>query len=224
MKGFSIKGKRRDLQAEESTAPGPGNYKLPSTLAKRAFSVGRANRRPLNDSDARFPGPGTYESNLNATSIGGKFGAGERFQKGQTEETPGPGSYNQFKDEIARRKSDASKDRLRKILIDPLSKESMPGPGSYNPTFSNVWFASPGFKVGTSKRSQVEQNSLNPGPGNYDFKDTHPTNSYSFGNAIRRKELKKSLFDPGPGSYDLPHTIGLLPSYVFPEGPKKMNL
>eukprot|EP01017_Pseudomicrothorax_dubius_P008295 TRINITY_DN12719_c0_g1_i2.p1 TRINITY_DN12719_c0_g1~~TRINITY_DN12719_c0_g1_i2.p1 ORF type:complete len:155 (+),score=11.22 TRINITY_DN12719_c0_g1_i2:92-556(+) len=152
------------------------------------------------------------------------FGTGDRASIVQNAFTPGPGTYFVSEEITENKKEPPPGDGLRQNIQDPTRKENTPGPGAYDPTHSTVWQSTPGYRLGYSGRSQSERNRGIPGPGQYDVRGDLDGSKYSFGLSLKKKGLKKSLFDPGPGSYDIPHSIGVVPKYVYGENSLKIQL
>ena len=56
--------------------------------------------------------------------------------------------------------------------------ETVPGPGAYTPT-NAVLQTSPNYRVGTSKRKELAEKSLTPGPGSYNFNNSKEAPSWT---------------------------------------------
>lgn len=108
--------------------------------------------------------------------------------------------------------TDAQGKSLAKKLDSAITtNQRVPGPGSYSMLYSQAMKTSPGWRIGSSKRGEVEkirQRVANfPPPDSYDpnFQATKSKlASWSFGSSKRTQVGKKNLATPAPGTYEIP--------------------
>ena len=123
---------------------------------------------------------------------------------------PGPGGYAADKS----KKNNLSYSMGGKLVDLDFKKQGYkPGPGTHDPEKRHDI---PSMKFGTGQRSELQGNSLSPGPGGYEqdasrLQKTAPR--FGFGTSTR-EEIKTKLKVPGPGNYNSKEFTGRdLPSY-----------
>jgi hypothetical protein len=173
---FSLYGKLREKSY--TVSPGPGTYILPrSRVVCTKFSPVRI--KPTLEGWEKL-GPGTYTPLL--TSTGPKWGfGGSRRSKFQTNESPGPGSYN------IPSLSSTKAFSLYPKRHEPLIKKS-PGPGSYEPRLLETSLK---FSFYPKIPSSIKQ--VTPGPGTY---SPHLKLQYQIPSSLPRGPLSRFRRSP----------------------------
>jgi len=146
-------------------------------------------------------GPGTYDPNLShkRKGPGWGFGTDAKLTKlYQCEDTPGAGTY-EHGTSIGKGKAYGMR-----IKTDQSKANQNPGPGTYQPTIDSysIKRTAPSIGIGTSKRREINEVGVNPGPGAYKHQKYHKEKppQFSFGTATRGDQSKREV--PGPGNYE----------------------
>jgi hypothetical protein len=196
------KGKR--YKDYNSCQPGPGEYKIKSTLGgPKAVLSGR----PKAKKKWSDPGPGAYnvhQSN-NQRPQSAKFGTAKRMPI-LNDCTPGPGSYNNWDLRDPRWATFGTSKRPKTA-----KKSWDPGPGAYN--IRSTLCEKPGKTIAGKRRSHSIE--CTPGPGSYKIKMDRGV-AYSLqGRHGKDPKYCENKCKPAPGAYN--------PSYdlVLPHNPGK---
>jgi hypothetical protein len=138
-KGFAIGCSRSRAAAQgplsisSKYVPGPGQYEIPSTLAKKSISM-KARHEPRQADNQ--PGPGLYNCadlfRSEGRLLASKYRSGARapilgrLEAVSVSQVPGPGSYHPRSQQSFKLLSFAHADHKRRVL------EASPGPGTYS--------------------------------------------------------------------------------------------
>lgn len=201
---WSIGTGKRSTDWRSGVAPGPGAYNARDSHKHAApgWKLGTAGRGGDRKNDT--PGPGSYNSPGRISNKAPQYGFGHKSASNFTSFTPGPGSY----DATAIRGYDqvSPSYSFRVKTPAPGDNARVPGPGAYdqNSRVQNV--TSPSFKIGTSKRSDLQGTGAAPGPGAYATRPNSAYNrdsgpKYAFGTSDRNALNNMSKTMPGPGAY-----------------------
>mmetsp|Transcript_34326 Transcript_34326/g.80325 ORF Transcript_34326/g.80325 Transcript_34326/m.80325 type:complete len:455 (-) Transcript_34326:132-1496(-) len=227
-------GTSQRSRSAETHGPGPGAYAAGvSPIAPSAPKVTMTPRRRTTGSRNSTPGPGQYRADGNSDLMSRHanppswgFGAALRPHSA-SQDTPGPGSYVQYSDAIAKTTPKYSLGGARRDGAERAdSRPTTPGPGYYGVgATGDGKFTSPTWVFGTAGRG-ANSNADGPGPGSYqyDLPDKRAPPQYSMtprrerGGGADGQGLSPDA--PGPGSYvpgdraDLPN----LPRWGFGTG------
>jgi len=195
-------------------APGPGAYQAKPVYKKvnTGPRFGTDKRQGLASARAGAqPGPSAYNENSKdvvikkAPAFG--FGTSKRPQSHNARSlAPGPGAYAM--------RGITGTDTQGKTLAQRLGSsltpnQKNPGPGSYQASYGQALRASPGWKIGSSKRDEREK--INRRTCNYPPPNSYNANfqvqkekyaSWSFGTG-KRKPLNNAKTVPAPGAYNI---------------------
>lgn len=140
------------------------------------------------------------------------FGTSKRPATADSRLVPGPGTYQS--------KSIIGSESQGKTLGSKLKQQKTtdmfsPGPGAYNAKTEVTMLASPGWKVGTSTRSDQDRAKLRcsnfPPPDTYNPEFTklrQSMPSWGFGSSVRKGEITTAKFTPAPGAYSIKGKTG----------------
>lgn len=197
--GFSIRGKREELQMNPN--PGPGQYDPEHHFENQGFKFPQEKKTTFVITN-KSPGPANYNIPRSNSSKGVIFSKQSRTLS-RYDQSPGPGSYNTI---ISSGSPKASMKFRHKIKLE----ERSPGPAQYEPQV--IKEKRPSVKIGKSKRF-IEIDELLPGPGSYGTIGAR-SSSAIFGTS-RKECMFKGNDLPGPGEYKYRNTIGEGPSYTM---------
>ncbi|EGR30653.1 hypothetical protein IMG5_126740, partial [Ichthyophthirius multifiliis] len=191
-------GRRSDFTQGQQFIPGPGAYNVDKKqiMVPPKWKIGsesRGNQKPNQN-----PGPGQY-STKTYVDQGSKYTIGNSTKPiGNTFQlVPGPGAYNINKS-IQKRQPQYS----MRIKNNTQERVFTPGPGEYQSKsfVFNKYKRSVVFSK--QKRDDLYQQSISPGPGNYDnLRPKSAAPEFKFGSE-QRDCLYRTQQTPGPGHYE----------------------
>lgn len=154
-----------------------------------------------------MPGPGQYydPDKTSMQKVMGMFGKDIRQFGAKAKVAPGPGTYDMgYKKTVAAAWGFGSAKRQ----IGHVQNKSMtvPGPGAYNSISAEVNSRiESGVKYSMGNGSRVtKNNTLAPGPGNYNYTDSMDKRGVRMGTEMRKFESdKKANPGPSPGTYEI---------------------
>lgn len=140
----------------KTDGPGPGSYKIPSTLqtSKGAVMIGSKGNIGLNGSKSQTnfsvrhesPGPGAYLKTTTSFLSGNKgaliVGKPKHTDKAKTEHSPGPGAYDVDKKVFDNDTQKISFGHGERFKLAAMPNKETPGPGTYS--YSNDIYKSKG--------------------------------------------------------------------------------
>ncbi|CAD8115027.1 unnamed protein product [Paramecium primaurelia] len=187
---FSFAGKKQ--QSVTSFQPGPGAYNLKPTKQTPQYSFGgKYGSHP----DDQQPGPGEYQLSKQLDAPTMRFPRSKRDDPHQ-EKVPGPGTYKQERPESAPKYRFGNAQR-RGLYDNELGK--VPGPGQYNYSSQFESVQPKGFTL-VSRKEQITQQLVVPGPGAYDPQPVKRPPSCKIGKSMRGLQFANP--NPGPGEYE----------------------
>ena len=201
---YSMSGGRqaRKAPAAVSTA-GPGSYTPSRPSRAPAFSMGVPRVSQAAISNSSHPGPasytpGSFKHRSPAYSMGTASDPSLRSRR-PASESPGPSSYDQFREPHLRRSAAYSIGQAKGI--DTAAEEDTPGPGSYTP--SRPAPRAPTWHLHRAPRrlaseDAAEQDGPGPGAHNPERLDSWCAPAFSIQG---RYALNKAESLPGPGHY-----------------------
>lgn len=210
-----------------STTPGPGAYKIPTTMTQSGGRFGSAitksNLELTIDMKRNQPGPNAYlMPDLMTNMPGGRMGAGERPKSDvdwaihRAKQCPGPGEYvmpttmlqtgGRFGKNITKTELELHMDRVR----------DEPAPHDYDVNAAMTYLHASeskkgGVMAGRGPKSDLDwaiyTASFIPSPSEYMLPTTLAQNGGRFGNAITKSALELAINrvknDPAPHDYNL---------------------
>jgi len=196
--GKTIAG-RNFTNKKLENSPGPGAYEVlkSSKDFSPVYSMGRAEKLKTEKSDS---GPGYLNLGSTFKLPGKTFPKAGRKELTNTNQVPGPGTFN-IPSTIGEGPKISMIERRGKYQIS-----EVPGPGFYSsPVHENL--ISSTFSKQARWKQQVKDT---PGPGQYDLpKQKIP--GFTFKKDINERE--DSDEEPGPGHYIIPSSIPDIPKY-----------
>jgi len=211
-------GGRIEEPVKNAYVPGPGYYKLNSTLTEAitAVKIGLSSRsNSPNPHRTDSPGPCAYNPVKKFSENKGPkftFGIGEKCKFINRNCAPGPGSYP-TQTVIGKEGTRPSIYSKRPDTSPKYGNES-PGPCAYNQTIvpSRKWSISIG--KGSSRSNNLSKTMLIPPPGSYEPKIDAARPSSPMWKICRtgRNSITPRTTTPDPGAYDLPSTFGKGPN------------
>jgi len=132
-------GKEERKRTRATEAPGPGTYyeDVPTTISKRAYSLGA--KRPATSTGIKSPGPGQYNPKRKEDSPTYSFSKGSRVSMNKTFTGPDPGTYE------PKLPTSKASNVFGSGIRGPLANAPQsPGPGAYKPTYFQD---SPSFSI-----------------------------------------------------------------------------
>jgi len=215
--------------------PGPGNYKLTSSIRYQQspswkICSSERDKNPLLKNSS--PGAINVSSSYNYVrpkSPSYSFGSAKRGILSNNINYPGPGQYNISNINNNNLKSKSPKKNINYGPNNYSYFFNSPGPGHYyvnNNHLKNY----PAWKIGSSGRNEnsIENSSKNnsPGPGDYDvnkYNNGKNGPKYSFGPGYSTETVNGRFGNgyknsPGPGQYHIPCSIVDVSSYEREKG------
>lgn len=212
--------------ANGSRTPGPGEYKIPTTMKQSGGRFGttitKSNLELAINAKRDEPGPAAYMLPDYQTNMkGGRIGTGERPKSDvdwaiyRAKQGPGPGEYvipTTITQSGGRFGNAITKSPMEQ-LID--SKKNDPAPHDYDVNSSFTYLHSEqkkgGVMAGRGPKSDVDwailRASQKPGPGQYLIPTTLNESGGRFGNNITKSDLERAINrvknDPAPHDYDV---------------------
>lgn len=197
-----------NLNKSAMNFPGPGTYKLNafgmSTVGPK-FSFSKTQR--LEQKRATTPGPGAYSHKLFVGKEGpmlsftreknGHFEPNKNFN-------PEPGKYFENIRYVPSTAQYSIPRSNRPEVGKMKSRLSTPGPEKYNPNplLSSTRTSFPSWKIGTSQRDSLCNDTKTPGPGAYSIKNGLFPEGSRYTMSAKTRESKKDQI-PGPGKYEI---------------------
>ncbi|OMJ68979.1 hypothetical protein SteCoe_33427 [Stentor coeruleus] len=232
---------KKGMKNETGETPGPGAYDVkPKAMEGPKFTMQGKNLKEHID---KIPGPGHYDQDINNVnakdrSPAYKLGTAARIEEKKLLQNPGPGQYDTRSKDLGPQWGFGSESRSKDFKAEnpgpgayelpgslskngfsiagrkqDITKDNFPGPGSYDihdRPKSPTWTLS---KSPNSKAINLSQ-SISPGPGAYDPKDSQNEGGPVFGTS-NRSPLSKSQITPGPGAYIVGDKVSNSPSYTM---------
>jgi hypothetical protein len=218
-RGYTMRARNKSVEGS-TKVPGPGNYTpviagnsdTGTRIGKFFCSIksklkGTAKRLDLGALTNTMPGPGQYydPDKSSMQKVMGMFGKDIRSFGAKGKLAPGPGQYDMV---YKKNTSAAWGFGSAKRQIGHVQNKSMtvPGPGTYNSVSVEVNSRiESGVKYSMGNGSRVtKNNTLAPGPGNYNYTDSMDKRGVRMGTEMRKFESdKKANPGPSPGTYEI---------------------
>ena len=189
----------RDVLQERNNTPGPGSYdSRPAGSSSPSFSMSKGLRTAA--PQHQTPGPSAYQPLVQSAAPTHSFGTARRSSPSFGAETPGPGAYLQPQEHAGPSYSMMARSE-RDLDI------SLPGPGHYDPSNLDRLKGRPQSAViGSERRSREKQDTVSPGPAQYNVSAKTDGPQWGFGSEVRLKTMENSV--PAPGAYEIADLSG----------------
>eukprot|EP00340_Litonotus_pictus_P006947 CAMPEP_0170516242 /NCGR_PEP_ID=MMETSP0209-20121228/2517_1 /TAXON_ID=665100 ORGANISM="Litonotus pictus, Strain P1" /NCGR_SAMPLE_ID=MMETSP0209 /ASSEMBLY_ACC=CAM_ASM_000301 /LENGTH=319 /DNA_ID=CAMNT_0010801059 /DNA_START=10 /DNA_END=970 /DNA_ORIENTATION=+ len=160
-----------------------------------AWSFGKSGRNVVYGKGG-VPGPSEYNNEINTGRRSPSWKMGQRYKNKALEDAPGVGRYD-YKSSIG----DGPRYSIKKAEYSGVldKTNANPGPLDYEPHKDKVLRNNPAYSM--SKKIQMKDKDLYPGPGQYQDPNLNNSPQYKFGNQSRENKLSSSN-SPGAGQYD----------------------